>query len=127
MDDRAELFRRTSLLQFHCECCAASAAASHRNALRINRLGELTAEFSTALVRKRADQLVTGRDERLQGRCRNRSVASTLSLRLPAAYSALVITTESGAGVACGVTVKPTLRATAPVVPCKVATVDDAT
>jgi len=54
-------------------------------------------------------------------------VASTLSLRLPAAYSALVITTESGAGVACGVTVKPTLRATAPVVPCKVATVDDAT
>src|SRR5215471_1077759 len=54
-------------------------------------------------------------------------VASTLSLRLPAWYSALVIATESGAGVACGVTVKPTLRVTLPDVPCKVATVDDAT
>jgi len=37
-------------------------------------------------------------------------VASTRSLRLPASYSARVIATESGAGVACGVTVKPTLR-----------------
>jgi len=48
-------------------------------------------------------------------------VASTRSLRLPASYSARVIVTESGAGVACGVTVKPTLRVTPPERPLKVA------
>jgi hypothetical protein len=53
-------------------------------------------------------------------------VASTRSLRLPS-YSARVIATESGAGVACGVTVKPTLRVTPPELPLKVAGVRAAT
>jgi hypothetical protein len=50
-------------------------------------------------------------------------VASTRSLRLPVSYSARVIATESGAGVASGVTVKPTLRVTPPELPLKVASV----
>jgi hypothetical protein len=54
-------------------------------------------------------------------------VASTRSLRLPESYSARVIATESGAGVACGVTVKPTLRVTPPEIPLKVAGVRAAT
>jgi len=54
-------------------------------------------------------------------------VASTRSLRLPASYSARVIAIESGAGVACGVTVKPTLRVTPPELPLKVASVRAAT
>ena len=54
-------------------------------------------------------------------------VASTLSVRLPAWYSARVIATESGAGVACGLTVRPTLRVTPPEDPSKVATVADGT
>jgi hypothetical protein len=53
-------------------------------------------------------------------------VASIRSLRLPLSYSARVIATESGAGVACGVTVRSTLRVT-PEAPSKVATVADAT
>jgi hypothetical protein len=44
-------------------------------------------------------------------------VASIRSLRLPESYSARVIATESGAGVVCGVTVKPTLRVTPPELP----------
>src|SRR3954464_6600847 len=54
-------------------------------------------------------------------------VASTRSLRLPESYSARVIAIESGAGVACGVTVKSTLRVTPPEVPFKVAGVRAAT
>ena len=54
-------------------------------------------------------------------------VASTRSLRPPASYSARVIATESGAGVACGVTVKPTLRVTPPELPLNVASVRAAT
>ena len=54
-------------------------------------------------------------------------VASTRSLRPPASYSPRVIATESGAGVACGVTVKPTLRVTPPELPLKVASVRAAT
>ena len=54
-------------------------------------------------------------------------VASTRSLRLPVSYSARVIATESGAGVACGVTVKPTLRVTPTELPLKVASVRAAT
>src|SRR5262249_5388574 len=52
-------------------------------------------------------------------------VASTLSLRLPAWYSARVIATESGAGVASGLTVKFTVRVVPPAAPCNVATVRD--
>jgi len=54
-------------------------------------------------------------------------VASTRSLRLAVSYSARVIATESGAGVACGVTVKPTLRVAPPELPLKVASVRAAT
>ena len=54
-------------------------------------------------------------------------VASTRSLRLPVSYSARVIATESGAGVACGVTVRPTLRVTPPELPLKVTGVRAAT
>jgi len=54
-------------------------------------------------------------------------VASTRSLRLPESYSARVIATASGAGVACGVTIKPTMRVTPPELPLKVAGVRAAT
>ena len=54
-------------------------------------------------------------------------VASTRSLRWLFTYSARVIATESGAGVACGVTVRPTVRVTPPEVPCNVATDADCT
>jgi hypothetical protein len=37
--------------------------------LRIDWPGELTAESSTAIVRKRSDQLITGSDKHLQDRC----------------------------------------------------------
>ena len=43
--------------------------AAHRNVLRIDWPGELTAEPSAAIVGKRADQLISGRDKRAQCRC----------------------------------------------------------
>ena len=42
--------------------------APHRDALRIDGQRELSTESSAAVVRKRADQLITRRDEHLQGR-----------------------------------------------------------
>jgi hypothetical protein len=50
----------------------------------------------------------------------------TLMLQVPP-RNARVIATESGADVACGVTVKPTLRVTLPELPLKVASVHAAT
>jgi hypothetical protein len=43
--------------------------AAHGNALRIAWPGELTAVPSAAIVRKRADQLISGRDKHPQCRC----------------------------------------------------------
>jgi hypothetical protein len=43
--------------------------AAHRDALRINGPRELTAESSTAIVRKRADQLIGGSMKYAQCRC----------------------------------------------------------
>jgi len=42
--------------------------AAHGDALRVHWPRELTAVSSAAFVRKRADQLIAGRDKRLQGR-----------------------------------------------------------
>lgn len=47
----------------------AAEVAPDGDVLWINRPGELTAESSTAAIRKCADQLITGGDKHLQGRC----------------------------------------------------------
>ena len=43
--------------------------AAHGNILRIDRPGELTAKPPAAIVRKRANQLIGGRDKHPQCRC----------------------------------------------------------
>ena len=53
----------------HCSRGLSTEIAAHRDGLRIDWPGELTAESSTAIVRKRSDQLITGSDKYLQGRC----------------------------------------------------------
>src|SRR5689334_5430973 len=54
-------------------------------------------------------------------------VASTFSCRFELSNSARVRVTESDAGVACGVTVKPTLRVVPPALPRSVATICEST
>jgi hypothetical protein len=87
----------TALPQCHCERCASSAAASHGDALWINRLRELTAESSAP---PSFESVPISWPLEVTNTCKvavaTVLVASTLSLRLPASYSARVIATESG-------------------------------
>ena len=62
--------KATALSQSHCARGLTAEVAAHGDALRIDRPRELTAVSSAALVRKRADQLVTRSDKHLQGRVR---------------------------------------------------------
>jgi hypothetical protein len=63
-----ELARR-GLPRSHRACGLTTEIAAHRDVLWIDRPGELTAVSSAAIIGKRADQLISGRDKHPQGCC----------------------------------------------------------